>query len=127
MKTIINSICAAVLISLFCLSPAYGDTSANETDAKIKKIKSEITKLIKSGREMEQYRTRINDLDKANLCEEKKNEYLTIAIHIGEEVKTLSKHLELRMAVFDVVNCTSCSSEALIACDEAEINLSNVK
>lgn len=128
MKTILNSMCIVVLISLFCLSYAYAEKSAHEIDAKkIKKIKAEITELIKAGRKMEKYRSSENDLKKARLCEEKMNEYQAMAISIGEEVNTLSKNLELRLAVFDIVNCTSCSDAALTACDEAEKNLSYVK
>jgi len=119
--------CVVALISLFCLSHAYGQPSAHDKDAKLNKVKSEMIKLIKAGRDMEQYRTSMDDPEKAKLCEEKMNQYNPIEQEIIKDLEALSLGHDMKMSIFDVINCTSCLPEALESCHEAEKILLNAK
>ena len=120
MKTFLNSICVVALISLFCLGHAYGDASAQSKDEKLKKIKAEMLNLVKAGKDMEQYRTSMDDPEKAKLCEEKMNQYQTIAEGFIKDLEELAVGHHMQMSIFDVINCTSCLPEALESCKEAE-------
>lgn len=125
MKTILNSICVVALISLFCLSHAYGEASAQGDDAKLNQIKSEMLKLVTAGKDMEQYRSSMDDPEKAKLCEEKMTQYKPIAEGFIKDLEKLAPGHHMQMSIFDVINCVSCLPEALESCNEAEKVLLN--
>lgn len=125
MKTFLNSICVVALVSLFCLSHAYGGPTTQDKEAKLNAIKAEMIKLIQAGKDMEQYRTAMDDPEKAKLCEEKMNEYKPIEEGIVKDLEKLAPGHHMQMSIFDVINCTSCLPEALESCNEAEKVLLN--
>ena len=120
MKTFLHSICVLVLTAMFSLSYAYGGPASPDKEAKLKKIKAEMIKLVQAGKDMEQYRTAMDDPEKAKACEDKMNEYKPIEEGIVKDLESLVPGHNMQMSIFDVINCTSCLPEALESCNEAE-------
>lgn len=125
MKIVLNSVCAVILILFFFLIYACGGiaTQKNDTknDAKIEKVRADLSALIQAGRDMEPLRA------SSSGCEEKMNELNNEAMRIVKEISNMSEHLALRMAAIEIYNCISCSSDALAACDETEKILADPK
>lgn len=123
MKTVRHSLYIFILICLFCLGNAYGATSNDDSGAKIKKLKAEMTKLIKTGRDMEKYRKSLSPKE----CEEKAAKYVAAADQLREDAMALPLNVDLRMAMYQLPICVSCEGVALESCDSIEFDLRDME
>lgn len=122
MKTVRQSICILILIMVFCLGHAYAGTS-DDSDAKIKALKAEIVKLIKTGRDMEKYRKSSSKKE----CEEKAAQYVAAADKLREDAMDLPLNVDLRMALYQLPICVSCEGVAIESCDSLESDLKEME
>lgn len=124
MKTVRCSFCITVFIMLFCFGcVSGGKATKDESQAKIEKLKAEITKLIKVGRDMDAYRQSLSRED----CDAKMAEYVAAADQLREDAMGLPLNVDLRMAMYQLPICVSCEDAALESCDSLENDLRDME